>query len=135
MTNRVSIQLIGVNELIKNLEAVSDNITKDLTKAVKAGAKIVLDDAKARAPVDTGELRDNMTMRVVEKDRSQVEIDVGPGKDQFYGLFIEQGTSKMAAKPFLRPALDENKEKVQKAITDEIEKAINKAKLKQVKTK
>lgn len=135
MAKLASMQLDGVDGLIKNLEAVSDNIAKDLAKAVKAGGKIVRDEAKAKAPVDTGALRDNMTMTVREKDRSQVEVDVGPGKKQYYGIFLEHGTSNMAAKPFLRPAFDENRDKAQKAIADEIEKAIAKAKLKQVRAK
>lgn len=132
---KADFELVGVEELIKNLEAVSDNVTRDLTKAVKAGAKVVLDEAKSRAPVDTGALRDNMTMRVVEKDRSQVEVDVGPHKDQYYGYFLEHGTSKMSPRPFLRPALDENRDKIEKAMVDALEKAIEKAKLKQVRAK
>lgn len=132
---KADFQLVGAEDLVRNLEAVSTNVTKDLAKAVKAGGKVVRDEAKARAPVDTGALRDKMTMRLVEKDRSQVEVKVGPHKDQYYGYFLEHGTSKMSPKPFLRPALDENKDKVEKAMANELKKAIEKAKLKQVKAK
>jgi len=41
--------------------------------------------------------------------------------------FLELGTSKMAARPFLRPALDENQDKVEQAIWDELDRAIRRA--------
>lgn len=47
--------------------------------------------------------------------------------DFFYAAFVEYGTSKMAARPYLRPAFDENKEKAVQAIKDRIEKRLNKA--------
>ena len=33
--------------------------------------------------------------------------DVGYEKEQFHGRFLELGTSQQAARPFLRPALEE----------------------------
>lgn len=46
-------------------------------------------------------------------------------KDPFYWRFIEFGTSKMPAKPFLRPAFEQSKEKaateIIKTLKDEIE--------------
>ena len=46
--------------------------------------------------------------------------------DFYYARFIEFGTAKMAAKPFLRPAYDENKQKAVEAIKDRIEKRLKK---------
>lgn len=39
-------------------------------------------------------------------DENEHAVAVGPSKDFFYGFFLEFGTIKMAAKPFLRPAFD-----------------------------
>ncbi|MNY41310.1 hypothetical protein D3C86_1761160 [compost metagenome] len=47
--------------------------------------------------------------------------------DFFYAHFVEYGTSKMAAKPFMRPAYDQNKEKAVQAIKDRISKRLEKA--------
>lgn len=33
-------------------------------------------------------------------------VAIGPSRDFFYGFFLEFGTIKMSAKPFLRPAFD-----------------------------
>lgn len=40
------------------------------------------------------------------RDREGFYIDVGPNKGAFYLSFVEWGTSKMAARPFLRPAIE-----------------------------
>ena len=47
--------------------------------------------------------------------------------DFFYAHFVEYGTSKMAAKPFLRPAYDQNKGRAVEAIKDRIAKRLTKA--------
>ncbi len=124
----MTIELTGMDELIKNLEAVSKDISKDLARCVRKGGEIIRDAAKAniraQGLIDTGALHDNMSMNTTEKDRSQVEVTIGPGKKQFYGYFHEYGTSKMKARPFLRPAYDENIEKVQDVIAEELKKTI-----------
>lgn len=47
--------------------------------------------------------------------------------DLFYGPFIEFGTVKMAPRPFLRPALDENVGKALEAMRASLEASIKKA--------
>ena len=79
------------------------------------------DNIKSHKLIKSGDLLDNMSMNTTEKDRTQVEVTIGPGKKQFYGMFHEYGTSKMKARPFLRPAYDENIEKVQEVIAEELE--------------
>lgn len=122
----MKLELEGVKELINELERVSDDVAGDLAKVIKKGGKIVRDAAKSNIEsqglVKTGALRDSMKMRITEKDRSQVEATIGPTK--FYGRFHEFGTKKMKARPFLRPAFDENSDKVQEVIADELRKTI-----------
>lgn len=45
-------------------------------------------------------------------------------KDPFYWRFVEFGTSQMPAKPFLRPAFEQSKYQVTKAIIQTLEKEI-----------
>ncbi len=124
----MAISLEGVDELIKNLESVSNDVAADLARCIRKGGKIVLDAAKdnikSHKLIKSGDLLDNMSMNTTEKDRTQVEVTIGPGKKQFYGMFHEYGTSKMKARPFLRPAYDENIEKVQEVIAEELRKII-----------
>lgn len=51
----------------------------------------------------------------------------GKPRDAFYWRFIEFGTKKMTAKPFLRPAFDENKSAAVEGIKMNLATAIEKA--------
>lgn len=62
----------------------------------RASAEAIVDAARARVPVVTGELRDSIQV---------TEAGVEVGAD--YGVFVEYGTSDTEAQPFLRPAADE----------------------------
>ena len=50
-----------------------------------------------------------------------------PGGDTFYWRFIEFGTSKVAARPFMRPAMEQSMAAATQAFTEEYEKAIDRA--------
>ncbi len=94
-----------------------------LRQATVAGARVIFDEVKLRAPVGNtswesqdgkqkrypGFLRDNILIafdqeRSVEGLRATYLITWS--KEVFYGRFLEHGTSKMAARPFLRPAYE-----------------------------
>ncbi len=65
---------------------------------------MVAADAAANAPRDTGALAESIGYEVGE-DQSGTYVRVSWGRDEFYGLFTEVGTSEQPARPFLRPAL------------------------------
>lgn len=56
-------------------------------------------DAKGRAPVRTGMLRD----RIRNQPSGPISTVIGVGVE--YGIYVERGTRKMAAQPFLEPAM------------------------------
>ena len=66
--------------------------------------------AQARAPKRTGKLQGDIDYTVTaEKSDIVGRVGVKSGKTAaFYGWFVEVGTRKMAAKPFLRPAVFDN---------------------------
>lgn len=55
------------------------------------------------APVDTGELRDSITYEV-RRTETTFAIVVLAGAE--HALYVELGTSRMSAQPYLRPVLD-----------------------------
>lgn len=74
--------------------------------AVRAGARVLLADAKRRAPVKTGALK--KSLRVFRHvDRKTGERTVYVGTRLHYGRMAETGTARQPARPYLRPALDE----------------------------
>jgi HK97 gp10 family phage protein len=82
-------------------------------QALRAGARPVVDRAKQLVSVDTGALRESigaeLVTRGVDPDRRVIAIGIErPVSRRMH--FIEFGTAHSAAKPFMRPALDEQKE-------------------------
>jgi HK97 gp10 family phage protein len=99
-------------------------------KAVLAGAKILRDEVEARAPVgDTRKLKDNIIVTEPQTDKNgEVYAYVGPrseGKDApFYGKFVEFGTSKMRAQPFVEPAFHTKKNDMMHAMAEVMREGI-----------
>jgi len=114
-----------------NYTSNRDNVILVLTelgrKALKETAKIVRKDAKKRVKAqseDTGTLRKNIATWVKKKGPEGPHLQIGVYKkdrakkkglgDAYYAHFIEFGTSKQAAKPFLRPSVMENIEEIRR---------------------
>ena len=107
---------------MKNMEWYGDKVIASVENAKRGGLEaaslIVEADATLRAPVDTGNLRSSITHRVLSDEEAHIGTNVE------YAPYVEQGTSKMAAQPFLRPALDNNKSRIEKMIGDVVGKAV-----------
>jgi HK97 gp10 family phage protein len=72
----------------------------------RAVAKAVEDDMVALCPVDTGELVSSIH---VEGDGDTVYVTVGTD----HWSYVEYGTSRMRAQPFIRPALNRRRDVVE----------------------
>lgn len=133
----VSVELHGFEELAKKLAEFSDSVAKRLAKsAMKRAMRPVLETAKSLCPVSEdgshgkppGYLRDSLTVATGSgkgKITARVQSRKGafvPG--EYYGGYIEYGTHKMAARPFLRPSLDQNKQVCLDLLASEINAAI-----------
>lgn len=59
--------------------------------------------AKSDCPVDTGRLRNSIT-NAIRSDEESVYI----GSNVEYAAFVELGTSRMKARPYLKPAATEH---------------------------
>lgn len=81
----------------RKLDAILRNIGKNTSAANEQAASGIVELAKENAPVATGELRDSIH---VEKDGTDHKVVA----DADHAVFVELGTSKMAAQPFLGPA-------------------------------
>lgn len=107
MVGIVSFKLRGAKELEQMLKALGPRVAIGMGgRAVRAGARPIIKDAKARVPKRTGELRRSIA---AQKQRGSamptVLIGFRPPVSRRAHL-VEFGTSHSAAKPFMRPALD-----------------------------
>lgn len=117
----IEAKIEGLAELKKALDALPKELhAGPLRAAVGAAAKVVQDAAKQSAPVDDGTLK-----RAIYRTRSKtgssavqemaiVGVRFGRkyrrrGQDAWYWRFLEFGTKKAPARPFLRPGFESTK--------------------------
>ncbi len=104
--------IAGMAKLTAQLNAVGLAFTVD---DLAEGALVIAEQAEKNCPVDTGFLRSTV---FVQEAGDDVEI----GFSAPYASYVEFGTYKMAAQPFLRPAFDEAELRALSAIVDSVEK-------------
>lgn len=107
----------GFREAVSNLRAVAEPVNdRRIGDNAAAALEPVAEDARRLAPVDHGDLRQSIGIAGSLADGNIFDgkaVFVGPlTGDVFYAGFIELGTVKMRAQPFLAPAVHENRELV-----------------------
>ncbi len=110
-----NLTLEGMEDILTRLKEIGQRAGPTENEALYAGAKIVKDNASQRAPrsSDSKEhLADNIVISEPKQDEGSKYVEVGPKAPFFYGKFLEYGTSKMAARPFLGPARAESRKEV-----------------------
>lgn len=135
-------KLTGFKELAAAMKQLPERVARNgLRAAVSAGAAVVRNDARNRAPVDTGELKRDIMIKRERDTKSEMSarysVFVRTGKksrlagkkrgvqrDSYYWRFIEFGTSKMAKQPFMRPAFEAKKAEALAAIGKKLNERI-----------
>lgn len=108
----ITVRINGVEAVRRNLGTYSADTTKGLKKAVAAALINIKGDAKERCPVNKkprkgyvgGRLRNSIHEEV---DRSGLSGKVVAGNAEvYYGEFVERGTRRMRAQPYMGPAFE-----------------------------
>lgn len=114
---RVRLHVDGLKEAERALRDLGPKVARRvLRKAVQAGANRWLYSAQLKVPVDSGLLLSTLVAKTgTSKKKGRVSARVGMKAgdfkgESFYGSFLEYGTHKMEARPYLRPAFDEQRE-------------------------
>jgi HK97 gp10 family phage protein len=84
-----------------NLDAFLDALPEQIEAALTAIGMTAETYAKKECPVDTGRLRNSITHAV---DMSEQAAIIGSNVE--YAAYVELGTSRQKAKPYLRPAAE-----------------------------
>lgn len=97
----IKVDTSGVDKLFKELAQTS----KKADKTTENFCRDVVNSAKLRAPFDTGKLK--WSIRYIKDRKGKYTIEAGAP----YAGFVEYGTRKMRAQPFMEPAFNANKNK------------------------
>ena len=125
----VASDIKGLKDLAKNSDKLKKNFASTtLRTALRNAAAPVRRKARANVPVDEGDLKRAIAINAKVDRSGEGYADVGFRPDQaFYGGFVELGTSKQQAQPYLRPALDESEGEIRGAFIGALNKTIEKA--------
>lgn len=122
----------GIEAIDRRLSQLEPKLQKKvIRKAQRAGAKDVLQTAKALAPVKSGRLKKNLKIRSIKRTKGQIGLDIGTASkdftgDEFYSSFLIYGTEKIpkGKHDFLTPAYERTNDKVRNRIIQEIQTGI-----------
>lgn len=103
--------------LARDLRAAPRRVERHLEQAVAKTGRDIASDAQAGAPVDTGALRNS-----ISADVGGMEAVIGP--TVHYGGYVELGTYKMRAQPYLFPAADRHERPFAEACADAAEQVL-----------
>jgi len=143
----ISSQVIGLDKLTKRLQSMPPDSTREVKKAIATSAFMV--EATAKRAIAQGKKSGKVykrrgvfhrasaageppatdTGRLISSISHQAFLDglqVLVGTATKYGKFLEFGTHRIAARPWLFPALKQNSKKIVQLIDSAVKKAIQK---------
>ena len=106
------------------IEVANNHIDECLELLASAKAKVIEEwgliaegYAKMNCPVDTGRLRNSISHGKEGDDTMVVGTNVE------YAPYVELGTSRMSAQPYLAPAIDEHMDEYKAILQEEMQNA------------
>lgn len=137
----VDIRIEGLEGIVENLDKMMN--TAQMKAAMGKACALVERSAKQKAPKGTGELRRSITSKVEVEGNDVIGVVFTPLEYAPYvefgtGLFAEEGgrtdvpwnyqddegewhsTSGMRPQPYMRPALNENREQIKRILKEGI---------------
>ena len=135
----MAIEFEGLDEVLDSIETLAD--VQNIDMALGKACAIVEASAKQKAPKGDGDLRRSITSKVDDyKGIVYTPLEYAPYVEYGTGLFAENGgrqdvpwcykdeegewhsTSGMKPHPYMRPALEENREKIVQILKEGITK-------------
>jgi len=113
----------GIKDAERELERQGRTIADALADVVPVAAEAIRDEARRLVPVDTGRLRDEIGFTVDGTEAEVKIIDTTRASGTYYGQFVEFGTSKQPAQPFMGPAAEIERGRLRARVEDAVKGA------------
>lgn len=102
----IKFKVSGVDRMVRLIANKSKQAHIATNRELDLSSKRIERMAKTKAPVDTGALKNTIFSAKAGKLTYKVTAP------QHYAIFVEKGTRKMRAQPFLKPSLDAERPKL-----------------------
>lgn len=114
----------GMDNLLAEIEKLGSKGNRIENKALREAGNVVKTSIQNETPTRTGKLKESIEVSRVKTKGGIKQVEVGPGPDGYYGKFVEFGTVKMKADPFMSRGYEISKEKAESKIDEEIKKGL-----------
>ncbi|MBQ9487556.1 MAG: HK97 gp10 family phage protein [Selenomonadaceae bacterium] len=118
---------MSTSKTVAALREIGKHVVQSAKDALKQGADIVVEEAKSRCPVKTGNLRDSIKAEpksggaVYAISANAFKTDKH-GRQYFYGASVE--FDPKINKPFIYPSLDARRNEIYEMVKDSVSDAI-----------
>lgn len=142
MANKRENKMDGMPEVVESLKRMGVDLESDeMQKMIKRESQPIIDTARILAPSDTGNMRDSIGFitRMDKNNKTKALIGLrGEWYNHYLGVMHEFGTVAriqektgrytgiIEARPFMRPALDQNADRVTDGIINGVDKILAK---------
>lgn len=106
-------------EVVKRLQELDDAVTTNLEDAGEEIGLRIMADARRNAPVDTGRLRASIEQETRRLTEHAVKVLVGSS--------VRYAPVQEVSQPYLRPAVEQNKDVILRLVREAIEDAADEA--------
>src|SRR5690625_2696725 len=108
----------GLDERVQSLEKFSSDAKKSKERALKKAEKYYHGKVKENVVVRTGNLQKHIELSDVDGNTIFVYVDQqGPA---YYGVMIEEGTSKMRAQPYMYPTFHRSRRQIERILANSL---------------
>lgn len=111
---KITFSVAGEKEVIGNLSRLKTVAKRAVKEQIGKSALNIQKGAKQRCPVDTGALRNSITVEYY----GDTSAEIAPHMP--YAAYVEFGTKKQAAQPYMVPAAEEERPNLIKGIEEAI---------------
>ena len=91
----------GMENLLAEIERLGREGSRIENRALKEAGEAVKQSIQNETPTRSGKLKASISVSRVKTKGGIKQVEVGPGPDGYYGKFLEFGTIKMRANPFM----------------------------------
>jgi HK97 gp10 family phage protein len=113
---------VDATKVIQALGVIATKVPEAVQATLKRAAEEAIQGAQSDVPVDTGALRDSI--RIMEQGENYIVVGAGDDADLKYAAYVEFGTSKMVAQPYMGPQADKMNSRLAEIFVQELNKRL-----------